>query len=404
MADSVQVKAVMFSDKTYHRLLALYPAEHRREYGPAMAQLFRDQCRDAWRERRWSGLARLWLRVLPDLFKTSLLEHLTARNERKSMFNKFYLAIVQRSTPTRVFVKVFLAVALFIFLGSAVITMITPQTYSSTARILVERDLSQAAPEQAAKASMASYDPYFIQTEFEIIQSQIVLNRVIEKLDLNKLWGKKYFARQPFKPPESLALLKSILDLRPVRNTSLIEIRAYSDNPAEAALIANSVAENYRNFVVEQADELMHARLDLLYRQLDEQTAELKKTGDEIRKLRSGWNLAEPEPPEDKLEAKFPAYAELKQHFHSLLNAGESLEAKLTAEKITSAAPAKRVVFVEQAVPGLRPIRPNVPLNLVLGAVFGILAGTAAGAGAAGITLKAKKNYLANLKSQGATA
>jgi len=38
----------------------------------------------------------------------------------------------------------------------------------------------------------AVYDPYFIQTEFEIIQSQLVLNSVIDKLKLNVAWGKKY--------------------------------------------------------------------------------------------------------------------------------------------------------------------------------------------------------------------
>jgi hypothetical protein len=35
------------SEKIYRRLLRAYPKAHRAEYGPAMAQLFRDQCRDA---------------------------------------------------------------------------------------------------------------------------------------------------------------------------------------------------------------------------------------------------------------------------------------------------------------------------------------------------------------------
>jgi len=41
---------------------------------------------------------------------------------------------------------------------------------------------------------MAGYDPYFIQTEFELIQSEVILGKVIEELNLNVEWGKKYNA------------------------------------------------------------------------------------------------------------------------------------------------------------------------------------------------------------------
>jgi hypothetical protein len=52
-------------------LLALYPAAHRRDYGAPMAQLFRDQARQAYQERRRLGILQLWLRVLPDLAATA---------------------------------------------------------------------------------------------------------------------------------------------------------------------------------------------------------------------------------------------------------------------------------------------------------------------------------------------
>jgi hypothetical protein len=57
--------------------LRLYPAPHRREFGDPMAQLFRDQCRDAWNSGRHSGLLKLWLRTLPDLGKTSIAEQIS---------------------------------------------------------------------------------------------------------------------------------------------------------------------------------------------------------------------------------------------------------------------------------------------------------------------------------------
>ena len=53
-----------------------------------MSQLFRDQCRDAWASGRGWGLTGLWVRVLPDLIKTSVLEHLSTLKERKTMLER----------------------------------------------------------------------------------------------------------------------------------------------------------------------------------------------------------------------------------------------------------------------------------------------------------------------------
>ena len=95
------------------------------------------------------------------------------------------------------------------------------------------------------------YEPYFIQTEFELIQSELILGSVIERLNLNKEWGKKY-ARDILKTPETMILLTGRIDLRPVRNTSLIEIRVYSEKPDEAAKIANAVAGAYRDYRLQE--------------------------------------------------------------------------------------------------------------------------------------------------------
>jgi hypothetical protein len=59
-------------------LLNLYPREHRADYAASMRQVFADQCRDAYREKGILGIFFLWLRVLPDLGYTAVLEHLTS--------------------------------------------------------------------------------------------------------------------------------------------------------------------------------------------------------------------------------------------------------------------------------------------------------------------------------------
>lgn len=68
-----------FSEWLYRVLLHLYPAACRQEYGALMAQLFRDQYRDAHRWKPIFGPLLLWLRVLSDLVTSLMVEHRDSR-------------------------------------------------------------------------------------------------------------------------------------------------------------------------------------------------------------------------------------------------------------------------------------------------------------------------------------
>ncbi len=66
------------SQKFFASLLNLYPRDHRADFAESMKQVFTDQCRDAYREKGIFGIFFLWLRVLPDLGYTAVLEHITS--------------------------------------------------------------------------------------------------------------------------------------------------------------------------------------------------------------------------------------------------------------------------------------------------------------------------------------
>lgn len=251
MSQSCEPKPVAFSGEIYERLLALYPREHRREYGPAMAQLFRDQCRDAWTEARGRALALLWLRTSIDLVKTSILEHLRDLKQRKTMFNKLVLAVRNtpglRATFLALFVPVFVLVLGFYIL----VAFLVHGEYASTVRIKVHKAASYVTPPSYQRYVVGNYDPYFIRSQFRLIQSDSVLGRVAKKLDLAEAWG----PRSPggaLSDDDTIDLLKEKLALRPVRNTDLIEVRVYSNSAREASNIANVLAETYRDLRSEQ--------------------------------------------------------------------------------------------------------------------------------------------------------
>src|SRR6185436_7981847 len=147
-------------------------------------------------------------------------------------------------------------VFLLVFGVSAIITFIMPEAFQSTVRVKVERNSSASANQNDSRTINTGYDPYFLQTELEVIQSQVVLRKVVEQLDLTAAWGKKYAAGERLKISEAITFLKGRMDLRPVRNTSLIAITVYSEDPTEAARLANAIAEAYREHRLQQQSDL----------------------------------------------------------------------------------------------------------------------------------------------------
>jgi serine/threonine protein kinase len=140
-----------------------------------------------------------------------------------------------------------------LFLGVIIVSIIyaniLPTTYAATARIKLDQVIpANQMPKVYPNYAVEPYDPYAIQTEFEIIRSENVLSKVISRLNLNEVWGKEYFNGRTLNSAETTEILKARLDLEPVRNTSLISITCYSQSAAECATLANAVAESFRDY------------------------------------------------------------------------------------------------------------------------------------------------------------
>jgi succinoglycan biosynthesis transport protein ExoP len=181
---------------------------------------------------------------------------------------------------------VILAVFLLVVITTTAVTFILPESYMSTARIEVQKDAADITPLMPNQQS-SSYDPYFLQTEFEKIRSQWVLMDVIQNLKLDERWSKRFRTEQKLKQMETFGLLKRQVDVQQARNTSLIEIRAYSEDKNEAAEIANEVVRVYRDKRLEQKNRASDSGIAVLKKQHVEKTDEvmaLEKQVDEWRK------------------------------------------------------------------------------------------------------------------------
>jgi polysaccharide biosynthesis transport protein len=146
---------------------------------------------------------------------------------------------------------VIILVFLLVAITATLVTFMLPEMYSSMARIEINPDMSDIPNMTGSMPTSYGYDPYFIQTEFEIMQSEKVLGRVIQALDLNDAWGKKYNNNVPLKTEDTMEILKSRMTLSPERNTKLIDITIYSEDAGEAAQLANSIADAYQQYRID---------------------------------------------------------------------------------------------------------------------------------------------------------
>lgn len=210
-----------------------------------------------------------------------------AQQESKLHFLDYWRIIRIRKT-------VILAVFLLVVITATVVTYILPETFAGKARMKVTSD----SPDTPAfeQYGTKQYDPYFIQTEFEVIQSQLILGKVVDKLKLNEEWGKKYAGGQPLKSSETLEILKNSIRLTPVRNASLIEVEVFSDKPDEAAKIANEIVETYRLHRLEVSMQQLSASIKALEEQQIEYRKKTELAQKEVDRLRTELGIADTQP------------------------------------------------------------------------------------------------------------
>jgi capsular exopolysaccharide synthesis family protein len=184
---------------------------------------------------------------------------------------------------------VILLVFLLVVITTTAVTFWLPKTYASWSRIKVEKDNVIGSIEN--KPSSSSYDPFWLQTEFEVIQSSSVLNEVIKRLGLSEKWAAREAIPGGLTMQQTYKLLKGQIDVRQSRNTSLIEIWDYNQDKEEAAQIANAIAEAYRDYRKKLRTNVREEAVASLKQQLTEQDEEIKAAQKIVNDLRAKYNI-----------------------------------------------------------------------------------------------------------------
>jgi capsular exopolysaccharide synthesis family protein len=172
-----------------------------------------------------------------------------------------------------------------------VVTAFSPRWYLATTKIRVEKPEGEVKLFQAQ--SNSTYDPYFLQDQFKILQSEKILYPVIANLNLNAWLAPLLDASGPL--PSAITfryMLDKMLRIESQRSSSLIEINVYAQDSALSAAIANEIARVYSEDRISLATSEQREGLAHLRKELEAQEQVVTAQRDTVEKLRKDLNIS----------------------------------------------------------------------------------------------------------------
>jgi capsular exopolysaccharide synthesis family protein len=185
---------------------------------------------------------------------------------------------------------ILLILALVVVTALAV-TAFLPRWYLSTTKVKVEKPEGEVKLFQAQSSGI--FDPYFLQDQFRIMQSEKILYPVIERLGLNTKLAPAIGASTAL--PSAITyryLLDKMLRLESQRGSSLIEINVFAQDPLLAAQIANEIARTYEFDRISLATSDQRDGLEKLRQELVKQEQVVTGQRDAVEKLRKDLNIS----------------------------------------------------------------------------------------------------------------
>ncbi len=182
---------------------------------------------------------------------------------------------------------------LLVVITASVTTYFMPKEYQSAVMMEIQPDTANMNVFRPGDpSSYTGSDPKFIATQFQIIQQKEILYPVIDEMELGKIWS----PNDPIPRERLYFMLKNMLNMQEVRNTSLIQIIVSSGKPKEASDIANKIAEVYQRRRVDELNTVTIKSLAKLQDEVDKQQRKVDEAHELVAKLRSENHIIDTAP------------------------------------------------------------------------------------------------------------
>jgi len=187
--------------------------------------------------------------------------------------------------------EVILAVLLLVVVTGTAFTLTLPKKYMSDARIMVRDD--NMSVDVFERQMPQGYNPFFLRTQYEIIKSRQLLYQVINDLNLQQVWGEELNDDgTPLTREQAFDKLSSSVKVEQFRDTSIVAIQVYSEDPDEAARIANEIAGVYRDQRLLLKRREVKRAIEALEGELAKQEERVDKAEDKLESLRKDLGVS----------------------------------------------------------------------------------------------------------------
>jgi succinoglycan biosynthesis transport protein ExoP len=174
----------------------------------------------------------------------------------------------------------FTVVVVLVLIG----TFSSTPLYRASTKVLIEKvepaNLSMGYP------YYSPYDPEFYETQYQLIKSTSVAQKVVTMLSLDKTYG-SYFKNgkrllSSDDPKTKIKVLADIISsgivVSPVKNSKIVELSFLSTNPDFAALVANSVARAYIEEILDMRMSASRYSIEWMSKKAEEEKVKLEQS------------------------------------------------------------------------------------------------------------------------------
>ena len=187
-----------------------------------------------------------------------------------------------------------LALTLLVFAAGAIRTLREQKLYTAAVSLVIELQAPKVLGDQVQDVAetQASFwqTKDFFETQFLFLKSKAVASRVVRRLQLDR--DEEFLGISKISDPalraaalkvaDASALLRSRLKVEPIRDSHVVRILVEDPDPKKAALIANTVADEFIAFNLDEKLGTSRAASEWLHGQMDELQSRLAQSENKL--------------------------------------------------------------------------------------------------------------------------
>lgn len=185
--------------------------------------------------------------------------------------------------------KTILGALLGALLASLLLTLLSSPTYRATATLQVEREVARVMKDiQVVETGDIRDTRDFYQTQFELIKSSSLIERVVDQLKLQpdvvrtslfkRALNALNLGTNKDKRAELVNDITDNLTIEPIMNSRLVKINFDGSSPEKAAEVANAIVDTFTKMNLERRFQISDKTQDFLRTQLESAKTKLQES------------------------------------------------------------------------------------------------------------------------------